>query len=217
MATEQAFVRIRLAGASGASSVVRLSEDDEHNAGYESSFDSDKMMDQANSKSVLLYGLVGTHFCEDVVTNNLDGQALGMKTNQVDQNYTLTFDLVSGRALILYDRLTGTFTLMTNGASYAFSVDASLVGRKAINDRFIINYTLVPALCFRNNILEIIDHAGESLVITKDDAEIENVPSLGGIYIKDLSSYTGRLVVTLNGTDYQIDANPAVTPVTVVP
>jgi hypothetical protein len=65
-----------------------------------------------------------------------------------------------------------------------------------------------PSLCFRYNVLEINAHTGESLIIKQGDTEIVNIPALGAVYSKDLSGYNGRLVVTLNGQDYQIDANP---------
>ena len=68
-----------------------------------------------------------------------------------------------------------------------------------------------PSICFNYNVLEINGHDGEALVIKQGTTEIDNVASLGATYSKDLSAYNGRLVVTLNGQDYQIDANPAVT------
>lgn len=70
-----------------------------------------------------------------------------------------------------------------------------------------------PALCFSNNILTVNGHDGETLVVKQGTTEIANVAALGNTYDLDLKAYTGRIVVTLNGTDYQIDANPTVTPV----
>jgi hypothetical protein len=61
--------------------------------------------------------------------------------------------------------------------------------------------------------LEINAHTGEALIVKKGADVIASEASLPAVYSLDLSAYTGRLVVTLNGTDYQIDANPAVTPV----
>lgn len=71
---------------------------------------------------------------------------------------------------------------------------------------------LAPEFCFRYNVLTVNGHDGESLIIKQGDAVVDNVAALGNAYSKDLSGYNGRLVVTLNGQDYQIDANPAVTP-----
>ena len=71
---------------------------------------------------------------------------------------------------------------------------------------------VAPSICFNYNVLEINGHEGEALIVKKGADEIANVASLPAAYSLDLSAQSGRLVVTLNGQDYQIDANPAVTP-----
>ena len=144
MATEEAFVRIRFNGASGGESVVRLYQDDANTPEYESSFDSDKMLVQSNSKSVLIYGIVGTHKCEDVVTNNLQGVEIGFVTNNVDAaNYKFTFENPRGLALQLYDRVEDKLLDMTNNATYTFDAAA---GRAEINNRFVIG---APAIAIK--------------------------------------------------------------------
>ena len=144
MATEEAFVRIRFNGASGGESVVRLYQDDANTPEYESSFDSDKMLVQSNSKSVLIYGIVGTHKCEDVVTNNLQGVEIGFVTNNVDAaNYKFTFENPRGLALQLYDRVEDKLLDMTNNATYTFNAAA---GRTEINNRFVIG---APAIAIK--------------------------------------------------------------------
>ena len=214
MATETAYVQVKLTGENGGASNVFLTEDNAYTNAFEAGVDVEKMMSQSNSKSLLMYGLVGTTPCEDVVAANLDGMYLGFTTNQLDQNYTLTFIDFSGRELTLLDRVTNeVVTINASTPAYAFSVEAAQVGRVAINDRFVIGGTPVVSFCFNYNVLEVMGHAGESLVVKQGDTEIANVPALGGAYTLDLSDKSGRLVVTLNGTDYQIDANPAVTPV----
>ena len=140
MATETVYVQIKLTGESGGASNVFLTEDDAYSNAFEPGADVEKMMSQSNSKSVLMYGFVGTTPCEDVVAANLDGLSLGFATNQVDQNYTLKFiDLEGSKTLTLYDRVENTQTVITNNGTYDFTVDASLVGRHQINDRFYIN------------------------------------------------------------------------------
>ncbi len=215
MATEEAFVKITLAGESGASSIVRLMQDDARTPEYESGYDAEKMMYQANSKSVLLYAIAGSQNLENVMTNQLLGLELGLVTNQVDQNYTLTFSNFSGNEFTIHDRVANQYiTVNASTPAYAFSVEAAQVGRVAINDRFVIEaMPTEPSLCFNYNVLEINAHTGEALVVKQGDTEIANVASLPAVYSLDLSAYTGRLVVTLNGQDYQIDANPAVTKV----
>ena len=142
MATETAYVQVRLTGASGGSNSVYLTEDDAYTAAYESGVDTEKMMSLSNSKSVLMYGLVGATFCEDVVQDNLDGLYLGFTTNQVDADYTLTFVNHEGRELSLFDAVTGvTTTINASTPAYHFSVEASQVGRVQVLDRFIIGGT----------------------------------------------------------------------------
>ena len=139
MATQTAIVQVKLTGLTGGlSNSVYLVEDDSYTSAYESGADIEKIMDQANSNSVLMYGFVGSTPCGYVVTDNLDGLNLGIKTNQVDDHYTLTFKNVSGRELTLYDRIENSQTTITNNGTYNFTVDASLVGQKEINDRFVI-------------------------------------------------------------------------------
>ncbi len=140
IAADPAYVEIELTGATGGSSSVYLYEDNGYTNAYESGADVEKFMSFSNSKSVLLYGLVDSYKCEDVVTNNLDGQVLGFATNQVDANYTLKFIDLEGRTLKLYDLVTNTETVITDGGTYDFTVEAAQVGRHQINDRFVINY-----------------------------------------------------------------------------
>lgn len=140
MATETAYVEIQLTGTTGGANSIYLFEDDAYTNAFESGADVEKIMSQSNNKSVLLYGFVGSTPCEDVVALNLDGLVLGFSTNQVDQNYRLSFIDVEGRALTLYDRVTKVSTPITDGTYLDFSVTAAQVGRVAINDRFVINY-----------------------------------------------------------------------------
>ena len=165
MATEEAYVRIRLTGASGASSVVRLTQDNERSAAYENGYDSEKMMYQANSNSVLLYGIVGSQNCEDVVTNQLDGVELGFVTNNVDATgYTLKFENVSGLSFQLYDRVADQVIPIVDNGTYTF--DAAM-GRVAVNDRFVIQVA-APAgtsICFNYEKLQITGYAGAQLEV----------------------------------------------------
>lgn len=150
MAAETAYVQIRLTGITGGvSNSVYLTEDDAYTNAYESGADAEKIMDLANSNSVLMYGFVGALKCGDVVALNLDGFALGFTTNMVDTDYKLTFKNVSGRELTLYDRVTKTPTVITDNGTYNFSVEAAQVGQVQINDRFVINY-VAPTWVYMN-------------------------------------------------------------------
>ena len=134
---------------------------------------------------------------------------LGIKTN-ASANYTLTASNVTGALKI---RINGVEYTITEGMSEAIVLPASSVLPAAGDeDKYKIQPSspIAPSICFSYNVLEINGHAGEALVVKQGDTEIANEAALGATYSKDLSAYTGRLVVTLNGQDYQIDANPAV-------
>lgn len=136
-ATETAKVTIELlsTNATYGTDVLELRENTDRNSTYESGYDSESMMSQANKHSVLLYGFVEDRPCSYVATNNLDGLAIGFTTNKYDTDYKLVFSNVSGRELKLYDRVLKTTTTITNSLEYSFSATE---GRVAVNDRFVI-------------------------------------------------------------------------------
>lgn len=210
MATEEAYVSITLKGASGATSEIRLTQDDARTPDFESGYDSEKMISFANNKSVILYGLVGTLKCEDIMTNNLNGLQLGFYSNNVDATgYTLKFENVSGLALKLYDLEANQVIDIVDNGTYVFDAPSGRVENAA---RFVIS-NAPQGICFNYNVLDVNGFAGKTLVIKKGDTVIENVASLPAVYSLDLSAQPAdtRLVVTLDGTDYQIDVNPTVT------
>jgi hypothetical protein len=233
MAASTATADIKLVGSNAtyAQSTLSLSEDDARNATYESGYDAESMMSQSNSYSVLIYSYIGTQPCEAIATDDLVNQKISIKTNKVDADYTLQFSNVSGRALKLYDNVTGTLTDITEGGSYAFSVEATQVGRVEVKDRFEIRLAPAgPSICFENNKLIVNGYETAALVIKKDGSAIVSETSLPAAYSKDLSAQTGRLVVVMDWVDnsdpsnpvakhaeYQIDANPTVEAYTPAP
>lgn len=140
MATETAYVELRLTGNSGLYDEMTLTEDDSYTQAYEDGADAAKIMYQANTRSVLIYGMVDGLECGDVAAANLDGLLIGFKTNMIDVDYTISFEVAEGRALSLFDRVTGISHAINEGESFNFSVEAAQVGRVAIADRFVINY-----------------------------------------------------------------------------
>lgn len=189
--------------------VIAESEDfsDGLNNGYYAEFNDE-------GKDVQLYVVYGgvkyAHFGSNAAT--MQDLQFGLKTN-ASTTYTLTASNVSGSLKIKFAGVEYT----VNAAGTVFS-DVTLAANSVLpaagNEAdFVVNpsASAEPSICFNYNVLEVNGHAGESLVIKQGDTEIENVAALGASYSKDLSSYKGRLVVTLNGVDYQIDANPAVT------
>lgn len=211
-AAPTAMAKISVASASGnGNDAVILVESDECSADIETATGKDivKIINNANDYSINLYAVSNGTNLSAIGTNDLSDVALTFVSNKTETDYTLTFSNVTG-TIKLYDAVENQEVTLANGGTYSFSVAAN----STIADRFIINRSAPagPSICFNYNVLEINGHDGESLVI-KDaaGAEIENVAALPAAYSKDLSAYTGRLVVTLNGQDYQIDANPAVT------
>ena len=141
MATQTARVTITLKGGNATYSLssVDLIEDDARSAAAESGYDGPCFMNQSNSFSTLIYGLIGTSEYSTVATNNLDGQKIGFITNKIDHQYTLEFTNVSGRTLKLYDRVTKTETTIEGNRSYEFTVANFEYERTTINNRFVIN------------------------------------------------------------------------------
>ena len=138
MATQTARVTITLKGGNATYSLssVDLIEDDARSAAAESGYDGPCFMNQSNSFSTLIYGLIGTSEYSTVATNNLDGQKIGFITNKIDHQYTLEFTNVSGRTLKLYDRVTKTETTIEGNRSYEFTVANFEYERTTINNRF---------------------------------------------------------------------------------
>jgi hypothetical protein len=158
-------------------------------------------------RKVALYVVNGAEKLQIAKAADLSDVKLGFM-GDASTSYTLTVSSVEGtETLYIQDGANKSYAL-TNGASYTFTAAANATDEA----RFVLKKSAVePSICFNYNVLEVNGHAGESLVIKQGETEIENVAALGASYSKDLSAYKGRLVVTLNGKDYQIDANPAVT------
>ncbi len=164
-------------------------------------------------KDVQLYAEFGGKKYQIFVSNaaTMADLQLGIKTN-ASTAYTLTASNVTGAMKI---RINGVEYTITEGMSGAIVLPASSVLPAAGDeDKYKIQPSspIAPSICFNYNVLEINGHEGEALIVKKGDVEIANVAALPAAYSLDLSAQSGRLVVTLNGQDYQIDANPAVTP-----
>jgi hypothetical protein len=138
---------------------------------------------------------------------------LGVKTN-VSTSYTLTASNVSGSLKIRFNGVE--YTISSNGVVFSDVVlpASSVLPAAGDEDKYRIQPSapIAPSLCFNYNILEINGHDGEALIVKQGDVEYANVPALPAVYSLDLSDKSGRIIVTLNGQDYKIDANPAVTP-----
>lgn len=204
MATQTAFVTVKLAGSNPTYSVSQLYliEDDARTAAVEDGYDAPCMMSQSNDNSTLLYGMIGGAEYSIVATNNLDGLAIGFKTNNVDQDYTLTFSDFDGEAFELFDLVAGThFTVNGSTPAYNFSVTPAQVGRVAINDRFVINYVAPEfGICFIDNELQITSNPYAENVVVKDEngTKVKDVAPVTPYQAIDLSALAaGRYTVEL--------------------
>ena len=102
-------------------------------------------------------------------------------------------------------------TKLTDGGTVTFNV-SDFDANGALKAGHLVIRTEAPSdgICFNYNMLEINGHAGETLVVKQGTTEFANETAMPAVYALDLSNESGRIVVTLNGVDYQIDANPAV-------
>ncbi len=160
-----------------------------------------------DGRSVAFYveydGVKYQHFASSPAT--MKNLVLGAMTDDAT-SYTLTISNVSGAESLKLKIGDEEFDVVAGSRTITLAPNQTA----AIG---FVNYEpAAPSICFNYNVLEINGHAGEALIVKKGDVEIANVPALPAAYSLDLSAQSGRLVVTLNGQDYQIDANPAVTP-----
>lgn len=105
------------------------------------------------SAKVAFYAIADSKKYEIFASNDIDGQALGVKT-YTDTEYTLTFSNLKGEGkLYLFDAVANKYVAIVNGGSYAFTAEAN----QTIADRFSIAKN-IPAT-FINNKLVIADAA----------------------------------------------------------
>ena len=159
------------------------------------------------NKDVLVYvvyeGERYAHFGSSIAT--MTDMPLYIKTNSAT-SYGFTFSALAG-TIEIYDKKEG--VTIDKSKTYTFTIEES-EKNTVIADRFVINYSLpaAPSICFNNNILEIKGHAGETLKVEKDGvAVVAEAPLASDNEAFDFNAYTGRMIVTLNGEEYHIDAN----------
>ena len=205
--TASALITVKSASGNGTDKIT-LTEATDGAAIYEDGKDIPKIMNTTSDYSVNLYGVTSDNQnVSTLYTNDLKDVEIILVSNKLETEYNLSFKNVIGDITLNID---GVDVPVTNGGTYGPITIPAGGTHKTVK---VNQAPAVPSLCFRENILEINGHAGESLVIaSKEGLEIENVASLPATYSKDLSAYKGRYIVTLNGVHYQIDVNPAVTP-----
>lgn len=170
-------------------------------------------------KDVQLYVSYGGKKYQQFASNaaTMQDLQLGIKTN-ASTAYTLTASNVSGTEALKI-KINGVTYTIAAGMSESITLPASSTLPAAGDEA---NYKIqpsapapvVPSICFNYNILEVKGYAGKNLKVEKAGVAIVADHALASDDEQfDLSAEQGRLVVTLDGQEYQIDANPAVTAV----
>lgn len=163
--------------------------------------------------TVRAYVTLGGVDYEQLFLNSMVNVALKVKTYN---STSLTIKLTANEGTTsLYDSETGTVTTVTKGGADATKeYVCTVAANSTIEDRFVLFYAPAgPEFCFNYNVLKVNGYEGKALIVKSEGGdEKANIASLPATYSLDLSAESGRFIVTLDGVDYQIDANPAVTP-----
>jgi hypothetical protein len=129
------------------------------------------------------------------------------------ESFNLTFSNVIGD-LYLVDKQANSRTKIVDGGTYPVTATAAEVAAGAyISNRFAISKIAGPEFCFNYNKLTVKGYVDKTLKVMKGADVVVAEKKLSDNEEFDLSAQSGRLVVTLDGKEYQIDANPAVTEV----
>ena len=160
-------------------------------------------------RKVALYALNGSTKLQIAKAADLSELKLGFM-GDASTSYTLTVSAVEGaETLYIWDGSDASFAL-TEGAVYNFTA----AGSAADEARFVVKKAALPSgpeFCFNYNVLKVNGYEGKALIVKSEGGdEKANIASLPATYSLDLSAESGRFIVTLDGVDYQIDANPAV-------
>ena len=148
-------------------------------------------------------------------TNNLEGTQIGLITG-LDESYTFTFTSVVGSTYKLFDAVTGTQTLITEGGTYGpFTAAANTT----INDRFsIVSQEVYPVTtnaygyASYSNTLDLVTPAGLTAYTgtisgeVLDMTEVDYVKAGEGVILKGEANKT-YLLTAGTGTDiYGVNA-----------
>lgn len=153
-------------------------------------------------RKVALYALNGATKLEIARATTFIDVPLGLLTD-ASTNYTLTVSSVAGtETMKIYDKETGLYYDLTEGASYNFTATANTTNE----DRFVLNYAApTPAefeICFRDNQLQITANPYAENVVVKDanDTKVVDVAPVTPYQEIDLSALAaGRYTVELAG------------------
>lgn len=153
-------------------------------------------------RKVALYALNGATKLQIVQATTITNLPLGLLTD-ASTDYTLSVSEVEGsETMKIYDKETGLYYDLTEGASYNFTATANTTNE----DRFVLNYAApTPAefeICFRDNQLQITANPYAENVVVKDanDTKVVDVAPVTPYQAIDLSAQAaGRYTVELAG------------------
>ena len=130
---EELYLEISVKAANGKGDVMDFTETNANTDAFESGFDVEKYM---NQNSINLYATVDGMNLSSVVTNNIAGKTLSLKTNG-EIAYTMSFKNVDSNEYAIRDNVTNQVIAIEEGATYEFAAQPNSVieGRFEIIDR----------------------------------------------------------------------------------
>lgn len=124
---EETYMEIAVKAANGKSSSVDFTEAVDNSDAFESGYDVEKYM---NEKTINLYATVNGMNLSSVVTDNIEGKTLSLKTND-EIAYTMSFKNVEGVEYAIRDNATNRVIKIEEGATYDFAAqpNSTIEGR----------------------------------------------------------------------------------------
>ena len=114
---EDTYMEITVTAANGQSDVIDFAESASNTDAFENGYDVVKFM---NEHTINLYTTLAGEEFSSVVTDNLEGKTLNLKTNS-EISYTISFENVEGEEYALRDNATGAIIAIENGVTYEFA------------------------------------------------------------------------------------------------
>lgn len=120
---EELYLEISVKAANGKGDVMDFTEANANTDAFESGFDVEKYM---NQNSINLYATVDGMNLSSVVTNNIAGKTLSLKTNG-EIAYTMSFKNVDSNEYAIRDNVTNQVIAIEEGATYEFAAQPNSV------------------------------------------------------------------------------------------
>lgn len=162
MAEETARMTIKITSPSGGSDKVVVKESADYSDAFDNGAEAPKIVGTSLSKNVNIYVADNSEIYSPFATNNVVGKTIEIITNRLDDDYTLSFENVSGRALAIKDVVTGTITMIDATKTYAFT---AAKGNNTIARFQIVEKPAEPAICHQYGNLIITGHQGAKVKV----------------------------------------------------